>query len=232
MLSLFPHPLFAAPRACVGRRCDPLFSARPLPGFGFLDAFRDLDEEMERLERAFFADDEEMPEAATEPAVEEGEEPRAAADDEGRVEKVTADGDKEATETEKKRKAPEGAVVPRRRSAHMWPTLRTVARPHVDVSVADDKVVVKADVPGVDKEHLKVSVSDGVLTVSGERKEERGERGAGHYERVFGRFQRSVRLPEGVKLDGITAKHNNGVLVVEVPREAPKKPEPLAINVE
>ena len=82
MLTVFPHPLFATPRSCVGRRCDPLFSARPLSSFGLIDAFRDFDEEMERLERAFFADDEEMPEA-TKPA------PEAAADDEGRVEQVS-----------------------------------------------------------------------------------------------------------------------------------------------
>jgi len=89
MLTLFPHP-FAAPHACLGRRCDPLFtplfSTRPLSRFGVFDAFRDLDEEMERLERAFF--DEEMPETLPEP--EQPEEPQAAADDDGRIEQVSA----------------------------------------------------------------------------------------------------------------------------------------------
>lgn len=102
--------------------------------------------------------------------------------------------------------------------------------PRMDVQVHDDKVVATVDVPGVPREGLSVTVNDGLLTVSGERKEEVSDREHGHYERRFGRFQRAVRLPKGAREEGVTAKYEHGVLRIEVPRDPVRQPTPVSIQ--
>jgi HSP20 family protein len=92
-------------------------------------------------------------------------------------------------------------------------------RPAVDVMEQDGKLVVHADLPGLQKENLNVEVRDDQLIISGERRNE-SARNEGDYrltERSYGRFARSVPLPEGVNPDEVAAKFQDGVLRIEVP---------------
>jgi HSP20 family protein len=103
-------------------------------------------------------------------------------------------------------------------------TVLTTWRPRFNISETDKEYRLTADVPGVPKEDIKIEVKDGVLTISGEKKEEKREENEKFhtYERIFGSFSRSVRLPEGVKPENITAKFTNGVLEITFPKpEAP-----------
>lgn len=101
--------------------------------------------------------------------------------------------------------------------------------PPMDVSETEDKVIVKADLPGIDPHGLDISVTEDMLTVKGEKKEEKEEKGEYYYssERKCGEFSRSVRLPSTVDQDKINATYNNGVLRVEMQKvaEARKKIE-------
>lgn len=91
--------------------------------------------------------------------------------------------------------------------------------PSIDVSEKDGKMIVHADLPGTDKNDVHVEVTDGSLTIRGERKREfQEDRGGFHHsERSYGSFYRSIPLPSGVKADDIKAQINNGVLEVAIP---------------
>jgi HSP20 family protein len=90
--------------------------------------------------------------------------------------------------------------------------------PSVDVITQDNDMVIKAELPGVKREDVNVSFRNGVLTISGERKEEE-ERKRGDYlvrERRYGSFSRSMTLPEGVDESKIKASFKEGLLSVTV----------------
>jgi HSP20 family protein len=91
--------------------------------------------------------------------------------------------------------------------------------PAIEVKEEAGKLMVHAELPGLKKEEVKVSVADDVLTIEGERKQETEEKGEGffHSERRYGKFIRSIRLPEGANADKITANITDGVLEVAVP---------------
>ena len=108
-----------------------------------------------------------------------------------------------------------------------WPTFtRTVSTarwaPEIDIFEKDNRLVTKIDLPGMKKEDVKVEVTDGHLTISGERRTEAEEKKENFYrcEREYGSFSRSVPLPEGVKLDDVKATFTDGVLEVSVPLPA------------
>ena len=105
--------------------------------------------------------------------------------------------------------------------------------PAMDLVEADDHFVLKADLPGLSEGDVSIEVQDNVLTVSGERKSEheRKERGWYRIERSFGRFSRSLTLPEGVDADKVTASFDRGVLEVRVPKPEEKKPKRVQIGV-
>lgn len=92
-------------------------------------------------------------------------------------------------------------------------------RPAIEVKEEKDKLFLKADLPGVKQDDVKVSVTDGMLTVEGERKHEKEAKGEGYYrsERAYGHFCRSIALPEGAKTGEASAQFANGVLEVTVP---------------
>ena len=92
--------------------------------------------------------------------------------------------------------------------------------PHVDVKETHDAIQVAAELPGMDKDDIDVSVHDHCLTISGEKKEEGEEKGTGYYrvERSFGSFSRSIALPDTVETGKIEAAYKNGVLVVTLPK--------------
>jgi HSP20 family protein len=105
--------------------------------------------------------------------------------------------------------------------------------PAMDVAENDNEYVLKADLPGVSEGDVNVELDDNVLKISGERKSEHKESKDGYHrvERAFGRFSRSLRLPEGVAADGIQANFDNGVLEVHILKPEQQKPQKVAISV-
>ncbi len=91
--------------------------------------------------------------------------------------------------------------------------------PAIDVTERDGKLMVRADLPGIDKNDVKVELRDGMLTLSGERKREHEEESDGvrRFERSYGSFYRAVPLPEGANADQARAQFKDGVLEVTIP---------------
>ncbi len=93
--------------------------------------------------------------------------------------------------------------------------------PAVDIVEEKDKFVLQADVPGVDPAKIEVSMDAGVLSLSGERRSETCDEfeGLKRVERISGKFYRRFTLPETADAEGITAKSNNGILEVTIPKQ-------------
>jgi len=98
--------------------------------------------------------------------------------------------------------------------------------PSVEVFERDNNLVVRAELPGLDKDDVKVELTDDGLVIEGERKREHEERLEGGYrsEIEYGRFYRMIPLPEGVNVDQAQARMNNGVLEVMVPMAEVRRP--------
>jgi HSP20 family protein len=98
--------------------------------------------------------------------------------------------------------------------------------PAVEVRRNDGELIVRTDLPGLKKDDVKVELTDNLLTISGERKEEKEEKREGYYrsERSYGSFYRQVPLPEGAKTDTATAEFTDGVLQItmQAPEREPK----------
>ena len=103
--------------------------------------------------------------------------------------------------------------------------------PAVDIEHKEKEYILKADLPGMKKEDIKVTVENGYLTLQGERKTEHEENKNTYHriERTSGRFQRSFKIPEGLTDKQIKAKYHDGVLELTIP--TPKAEEPRSINV-
>ncbi|CAM8909950.1 unnamed protein product [Rhodiola kirilowii] len=104
----------------------------------------------------------------------------------------------------------------------------------VDWKETPEAHVIKADLPGMKKEEVKVEVEEGrVLQISGERSKEQEEKNDKWHriERSSGKFVRRFRLPENAKMDEVKASMENGVLTVTVPKQEMKKPEVKAIEI-
>jgi HSP20 family protein len=95
--------------------------------------------------------------------------------------------------------------------------------PAVDVAETNEGYLLNAELPDVKKEDVKLAVQDGVLTLSGERRAEKEEKGKRYFrvERSYGRFERSFTLPTAVDENKITASFQNGILHVIVPKTSP-----------
>jgi len=104
--------------------------------------------------------------------------------------------------------------------------------PRVDVVQREGQLVIRADLPGLSKDDVKVEVGDDAITIEGERKQEKKEEREGYYysECSYGSFYRAIPLPEGADASKATAEFHNGVLEVTVP--APSRPEPKARRLE
>jgi HSP20 family protein len=104
--------------------------------------------------------------------------------------------------------------------------------PPMDLVETEDHLVLKADLPGLERDDVNLEVKDGVLTVSGERKAEQEERTDGFYrvERAFGGFSRSMSLPENVDAERISASFDKGVLEVRIPKPEERKPHRVQIG--
>ena len=106
--------------------------------------------------------------------------------------------------------------------------------PLADIVERDKEYLIKLDLPEVPKEDVKVLFDDGVLTIRGERKtvkEEKGEK-VHSTESYFGMFERSFVLPEDVDVTAIRAESKDGVLTIHMPRVAVEKTRPVAITVQ
>jgi HSP20 family protein len=104
--------------------------------------------------------------------------------------------------------------------------------PYADVTVSESDMVLTFDLPGVAPDDVQVEVLDGSLVIRGERRRPDIRDGSTwtHSERAFGRFERRIRLPEGVDADAITASFEHGVLSLIVPKPERMKPKTIAVG--
>jgi HSP20 family protein len=105
--------------------------------------------------------------------------------------------------------------------------------PTVDISESDGEYLIKAELPEVKKEDVKVTVEDGVLTLQGERRQEKEEKGKRYHrvERSYGSFVRSFTLPESVDETGVKAEYKDGVLSLHLPKSEKVKPKAIDVKV-
>jgi HSP20 family protein len=106
--------------------------------------------------------------------------------------------------------------------------------PAMDVSETKDAVVVKAEVPGMESKDIQLSLQDQLLTLKGEKKEEREDKDEHYYrmERSYGAFVRTVRLPATVDGSKVTATFKNGLLKVNLPKSTTAKGTTIPIKAE
>ena len=104
--------------------------------------------------------------------------------------------------------------------------------PAVDLYEKDDHFMIKAELPGVDKNAIKIDLKDRLLTLSGERSYDNEVKEENYYrrERSYGKFQRSFTLPADVDSDKITAEFKDGVLQIEVPKPEEKQAKQVTIH--
>ncbi len=102
--------------------------------------------------------------------------------------------------------------------------------PQIEMHERDGKLVVSADLPGLNKDDVKVELNDNLLTIEGERKDERKDERGGWSERSYGRFFRSITLPEGIRTENSNATFKNGVL--EITFDAPPQSQPPGRRIE
>ena len=103
--------------------------------------------------------------------------------------------------------------------------------PEMDLVETEDHYLLKADLPGMKQEDVSIEWGDGALTISGERKAEyeRKEKGFFRLERSFGKFSRTLTLPEGIDADRIEAAFHDGVLDVQIPKPEQRKPRRIEV---
>jgi HSP20 family protein len=104
--------------------------------------------------------------------------------------------------------------------------------PSMDLVETEDHYLLKADLPGMKQDDVAIEFNDGTLTISGERKAEyeRKEKGFFRLERSFGKFSRSLTLPDGIDPDRIDATFHDGVLEVTIPKPEQRKPRRIAVS--
>ncbi len=125
-----------------------------------------------------------------------------------------------------------------RRLFDFQPSWRTDERwgavPAVDIAEKDKEYEITAEIPGIDEKNVEISVANGMLTIKGEKSEEKEEKKKDYYlsERHFGSFERSFAVPEGVDVDRIAASFKKGVLTVTLPKmpEAQKPAKKIEVK--
>ncbi len=105
--------------------------------------------------------------------------------------------------------------------------------PAVDISESESEYLIKAELPGVKKEDIKVTLQEGVLTIQGERKQEKEEKGRKYHriERSYGTFMRSFTLPDSVDDSKVSAEFRDGLLSLHVPKSEKAKPKAIEVKV-
>lgn len=104
--------------------------------------------------------------------------------------------------------------------------------PMVDIYDKDEKIVIKAELPGLEKKDIAIDVKDRVLTLKGERAYDNETKDEKYYrrERTYGKFQRSFTLPAGLDSEKIKADYKDGVLSVEIPKPEKEQPKQITIH--
>jgi len=104
--------------------------------------------------------------------------------------------------------------------------------PALDLYEDKDNLIVRAELPGLKKDEIDISLHDGTLVVSGERKNEKKYEGSetSREERFFGKFQRSVELPKAVDPNAVKATYKDGILTVTLPKTEDAKPRQITVN--
>jgi len=104
--------------------------------------------------------------------------------------------------------------------------------PAVDIKETDKEFLIHADIPGVDPNNIDVHMEDGMLTIKGERESERKEDREGYkrVERQHGTFYRRFSLPDTANADKISAKSNNGVLDITIPKQEKAQPRKIEVK--
>lgn len=105
--------------------------------------------------------------------------------------------------------------------------------PSVDITETDSAYVVKGEIPGVNKDHVKVTIEDGLLTIQGERKMEKEEKGKKFHriECSYGSFVRRFQVPDGVEKSRIKADFKDGMVNVTLPKSAKAQAKTKAVNI-
>jgi len=104
--------------------------------------------------------------------------------------------------------------------------------PTIDMAENEKEYTIKAELPGMDKEDIDISLTDGILTLTGEKKQESEEDKDNYYYREsrYGSFSRSLRLPEDAAPEEVDATYKNGVLRVVVPKKEAAQPKKITVN--
>ena len=110
---------------------------------------------------------------------------------------------------------------------------KNVWNPAIDLSETEDGYLIEADLPGLNKDDIELTIEDNVVTLKGERKQTQKVEGRGYYcyERRHGNFQRSFKLPAGVDAKKVLANFEDGVLHVEIPKLEEAKPKRIEVKV-
>lgn len=105
--------------------------------------------------------------------------------------------------------------------------------PLMDIEETKDELVVKAEIPGMTKDDIKIQITHDVLSISGERKREEETKDKTYHriERTYGKFQRIIRLPTEVQSGKTKATYENGVLTIHIPKSEEVKPKEISIEV-
>jgi HSP20 family protein len=122
-------------------------------------------------------------------------------------------------------------------SKDSWSDEKSVSRagwyPIVDISENNDEYVLNAELPGLKKDEIQISFTDGILRLEGERKKDKEEKGTDYHrvERSFGKFCRTFRLPNTVKTDKISADFKDGILNIRLPKVEEVKPKEIEVKI-
>lgn len=104
--------------------------------------------------------------------------------------------------------------------------------PTVDIYDNDENIIIKAELPGIDKKDIVIDVKDGVLTLKGERSFDNEVKKEKYYcrERTFGKFERVFRLPAEVNPEKISADYKDGILKIDIPKPEEQKPKQIPVH--
>ena len=105
--------------------------------------------------------------------------------------------------------------------------------PSMDVSETDNEILIKAELPGMEAKDVSVSLVGDLLTVKGERKEEKEEKGEKqHYKEIsYGSFERSIRIPVTIKAEKVDANFDKGILTIKLPKSEEAKKKEIQVKV-
>lgn len=105
--------------------------------------------------------------------------------------------------------------------------------PPIDLSETADKIIIKAEIPGIDPKEIDISIQGDTLTIKGEKKEEKEEKGKNYYrmERRYGSFSRSIDLPASVDTNKVSAEYKNGILEINLQKKEEVKPTQITVKV-